>query len=86
MLKQGIDVLSSKSSFKDGWSLPGARFPNFIDYCGIVTTLFLGISTVESYFSILRWEKDGYCKALSDFELEGILQSKQYFFIQQLLH
>jgi hypothetical protein len=41
---------------------------------------------VESDFFVLRWEKDKYRKALSDFGLEGVLQSKQYMFIQQLLH
>jgi hypothetical protein len=48
--------------------------------------LFLGTNTVESNFSILCWEKDRYRKALSNFRLEGVLQSKQYLFIQQLLH
>jgi hypothetical protein len=52
--KQGIDVLTGKSSFFEGWSLFGARFPNLIDYCGIVTTLFFGTSIVESNFSMLR--------------------------------
>jgi len=82
MLKHGIDVLSSKSSFKDGWNLLGTRFPNLMDYYGVVVTLFLGTNIVESDFSILRWEKDEYHKMLSDFRLEGILQSKQYFFIK----
>jgi hypothetical protein len=53
VLKQGIDALFGKSSFKDGWSLLGARFPNLMDYCGLVAMLFLGSSTVESDFSIL---------------------------------
>ncbi|KAH9554008.1 hypothetical protein CY35_08G042000 [Sphagnum magellanicum] len=86
VLKQGIDALFGKSSFKDGWSLLGIQFPNLMDYYGVVATLFPGTSTVESNFSVLRWEKDGYHKALLDFGLEGVLQSKQYFFIQQLLH
>jgi hypothetical protein len=32
VLKHGIDALSSKSNFKDGWSLLAARFPNLMDY------------------------------------------------------
>jgi hypothetical protein len=86
MLKQGVDALFGKSSFKDGWSLLGAWFPNLMDYCGVVAMLFPITSTVESDFSVMCWEKDEYRKVLSDFTLEGILQSKQYFFIQQLLH
>jgi hypothetical protein len=85
VLKQGIDALTGKSSFVEGWSLLGACFPNLIDYCGIVVTLFLGTSTLESDFSVLRWEKDELCKALSDFGLEGVLQTKQYLVIEQLL-
>ncbi len=79
-------MLFGKSSFKDGWNLLGAQFPNLMDYCGVVVTLFPGTSMVESDFFVLRWEKDRYCKALSNIGLEGVLQSKQYFFIQQLLH
>jgi hypothetical protein len=82
MLKQGIDVLSSKLSFKDGWNLLGIRFPNLMDYYGVVVMLFPEINIVESNFSVLRWEKDEYRKALSDFGLEDVLQTKQYFFIQ----
>jgi hypothetical protein len=69
MLKQGIDALSGKSSFKDGWSLLGVRFPNLMDYYGVVATLFLGTSTVELDFSVLRWEKDKYSKALLDWKV-----------------
>ncbi len=58
VLKQGIDALFGKSSFKDGWSLLGIQFPNLMDYYGVVATLFPGTSTVESNFSVLRWEKD----------------------------
>jgi len=42
-------------------------------YCGVVMMLFLGTSTIESYFFVLHWEKDGYRKALLNFGLEGVL-------------
>ncbi|KAI2506193.1 hypothetical protein MHU86_8228 [Fragilaria crotonensis] len=83
VLKEGIDSLSSRSCFKDGWSLLGCRLPNLMEYCGVVATLFPGTSTVESDFSILRWEKDCFRKGLSDFGLEGVLQAKQFLFIEQ---
>jgi hypothetical protein len=76
VLKQSIDALSSQSAFKDGWSLLNRRFLNLMEFCGVIATLFLGISTVESDFSILRWEKDAFRKSLSDFGLEGVLQAK----------
>jgi hypothetical protein len=82
-LKEGIDSLSGRSSFQDGWSLLSSRLPNLMGYCGVVATLFPGTSTVESDFSILRWEKDCFRKGLSDFGLEGVLQAKQFLFIEQ---
>jgi hypothetical protein len=38
---------------------------------------------VEFDFSILRWEKDAFRKSLSNFGLEGVLQAKQWMFIEQ---
>ena len=38
LLKEGIDSLSSRSCFKDGWSLLGSRLPNLMEYCGVVAT------------------------------------------------
>jgi hypothetical protein len=73
MLKDGIDSLSSSSSFKDGWSLLGVQFLNLMEYCGVIATLFLGTNTVESDFSILRWEKDLFHKRLSNFGLKGVM-------------
>ncbi|KAH9574029.1 hypothetical protein CY35_01G033500 [Sphagnum magellanicum] len=86
VLKDGIDSLSNSSSFKDGWSLLGAQFPNLMEYCGVIATLFPGTSTVESDFSILRWEKDLFRKRLSNFGLEGVMQAKQFLFIEQFQH
>jgi hypothetical protein len=86
MLKDDIDSLSNSSSFKDGWSLLGARFPNLMEYCDVVATLFPGTSTIESNFLILRWEKDLFCKRLLNFELEGVMQAKQFLFIEQFQH
>jgi len=53
-----------------------------MEFCGVIATLFPGTSTIESDFSILRWEKDAFRKSLSDFGLEGMLQAKQWMFIE----
>jgi hypothetical protein len=73
MLKDDIDSLSSSSSFKDGWSLLGAQFPNPMEYCGVVATLFPGTITVKFDFSIMCWEKYLFHKSLSNFGLEGVM-------------
>jgi hypothetical protein len=39
VLKQGIDSLSFRLLFKDGWSLPGSPLPTQMDPCGVVATL-----------------------------------------------
>jgi hypothetical protein len=57
-----------------------------MEYCGVVATLFPGTSSVESDFSILRWEKDLFPKRLSNFGLEGVMQAKQFLFIEQFQH
>jgi hypothetical protein len=77
VLKESINALSSQSAFKDGSSLLGRRFANLFEFCGGIATLCPGTSTVESDFSVLRWEKDAFRKSLSDFGLEGVLQAKQ---------
>lgn len=84
VLKQGIDVLTGKSSFVEGWSLLGTHFPNLLDYCASVVTLFTRTSAIEFDFFVLCWEKYEFCKALFNFGLERILQMKQYLFIEQL--
>jgi hypothetical protein len=54
-----------------------------MELCGVIMTLFPGTSTVESDFSILRWEKDAFRESLLDFGSEGVLQAKQWLFIKQ---
>ncbi|CAK9231587.1 unnamed protein product [Sphagnum troendelagicum] len=71
-----IDALCSQLAFMDGWSLFGCRFPNLMELCGVIVTLFPGTNTVESNFLIMCWEKDAFRKSLSDFGLEGVLQAK----------
>jgi hypothetical protein len=86
VLKDGINSLSNSLSFKDGWSLFGARFPNLMEYCGVVAMFFPGTSIVESDFFIMRWEKDLFRKRLSNFRLEGVMHAIQFLFIEQFQH
>jgi len=86
MLKDDINSLSNSSSFKDGWSLLGARFPNLMEYCGVVAMFFPRTTTVESDFFIMCWEKDLFHNRLLNFGLEGVMQAKQFLFIEQFQH
>ncbi|KAI2493008.1 hypothetical protein MHU86_2095 [Fragilaria crotonensis] len=85
VVKQAIDSLRPTCSFEENWRVLGnASFPNLIEFCGVIATLFPGTCTVESDFSILRWEKDDFRKSLSDFGLQAVLQTKQYRAIQEM--
>jgi hypothetical protein len=75
------------NSFNEAWSvLNQDGLQDLSDFCGGIATLFPGMCTVESDFSVLRWEKDAasFRKQISDFGLESILQSKQFPKIQNL--
>ena len=54
------------------------RFKHLKLFCGGLATAFPGTSTVESDFSVVKWEKDDCRIALRDFSLEGILHAKQF--------
>ena len=42
-------------------------------------TMFSGTATVESDFLLINGEENDFCSNLTDFSIEGILYSKQYF-------
>ena len=87
LLKQAIDSCPEgrAASFAEAWSVIQSNgFQHLNAFCGGIATLFPGTCTVESDFSVLRWEKDSFRKSLSDFGLEAVLQSKQFLAIQQL--
>jgi hypothetical protein len=41
--------------------------------------MFSGTATVESDFLLINGEENDFCSNLTDFSIEGILYSKQYF-------
>lgn len=84
VLRTGIDSCDGRTSFDSAWKLLAPQYPDLVDYCGGIATVFPGTATVESDFSILRWEKDSFRKSLSNFGLEGVMQAKQYFLLESL--
>ncbi|KAI2502195.1 hypothetical protein MHU86_12247 [Fragilaria crotonensis] len=68
------------TSFAEAWApFDSKRFDPLKLFFGGLATIFPGTATVESDFSLINWEKDDYHSSLTDFSLEGILHSKQYF-------
>jgi hypothetical protein len=73
-----LDACGPHTSFDEGWKLTQDRFCSLREFCGGLVTTFPGTSTVESDFSIVKWEKDVGRASLTDFSLEGILHAKQF--------
>jgi hypothetical protein len=68
---------NGKSSFSDKWRCFEHKFPKLVAFCGGLSSVFPGTSTVESDFSVIGWEKNAYRFNLTDLSLEGILHTKQ---------
>ncbi|KAH6577118.1 hypothetical protein BASA50_010582 [Batrachochytrium salamandrivorans] len=83
--KDAIDQCDNfKTDFKEAWSLTNGRFPMLSLFCGGLASAFPNISTVESDFSLLRYEKDNTRKCLTDFSLDGIFHCKQWMDVRNL--
>ena len=59
-LKSTLDSLNKDSTFDESWGVVKDRFKHLQRFCGRVATVFPGTSQVESDFSILKNEKDGF--------------------------
>jgi hypothetical protein len=46
-------------------------------FCGGLANAFTNITSVESYFSILKWEKNDFRLSMMNLTLEGIFYAKQ---------
>ena len=88
VLKQGMDAPTKESNSTDRWSLFGASFSNLIDYCAIVATSFPRTSTLEPNFlffsSYVRRKRFSVERCMISI-WKGVMQTKQYLMIQQLL-
>ncbi len=74
-----VETEKHSSSFSEAWAPFDKQFAPLKQFFGGLATVFPGTATVESNFSLINWEKDDYRSSLTDFSLEGILHSKQYF-------
>jgi hypothetical protein len=67
------------ANFSDAWKTVAIkdRFPELMEFFGGLITPFPNTTTVQSDFSILKWEKDIHRSNLTPFSLEGILHCRQ---------
>ena len=82
--KKSLEGCDDTTEFKDSWSCCSSRFPILRDFCGGLATVFPGTATVESDFSIVKYVKNDFRTALTDFSLEGILHTKQFRLLQAI--
>jgi hypothetical protein len=85
ILRNAIDNHDTKMTFNDAWACAPGRFERLCLFCGGLATVFTNTTSVESDFSILKWELNDNRTALVYLLLEDIFQAKQQVFLQTLL-
>jgi hypothetical protein len=58
--------------------LYGEKFTLLRDFAAGFASVFPPIATVDSDFSVFKWEENKFRSALTDISLEGILHYRQY--------
>jgi hypothetical protein len=67
------------TGFNQAWDmLSSVTYGRLRQFVGGLATVLANTTSIESDFSILKWEKDEYRTCLMDISLEGIFQSKQF--------
>jgi hypothetical protein len=84
-LKACLNNSTDGSKFADVWHMLGEKFTPLRDFAGGLATVSPSTATVESDFSLIKWEKNKFRSAPTDFSLEGILHYKQYEAIQSII-
>jgi hypothetical protein len=72
-----IDRQDHTTFFNTGWDVLKGRFEHLRMFCSGLANAFANITSVESDFSILKWEKDDFRQSMMNLTLEGIFQAKQ---------
>ena len=67
-----------KTMFNAAWDDVGHRFLRLRNFVGGLASAFANTSTIESDFSILKWEMDEFRSSMTNLSLKGIFQSKQH--------
>ena len=79
-LKAALGALPAAATFEDSWSIPSlaGRFDHLRDFTGGLASPFPHTATVESDFSIVKWETDGARTQMEHYSLEEIMQCKEH--------
>jgi hypothetical protein len=77
-VKSSIDRFDDSAAYCDAWIGLQNTYPLLERFVGGLATILPGTSTVESDFSVVKYEKNDNRMSLTYANLEGILQAKQY--------
>jgi hypothetical protein len=86
VLRGIIDKHNDMTTFNDAWDCVLGQFEHLRSFCDGLATVLANTTSIESDFSILKWEMDDNRIALMHLSLEGIFQAKQCLTMQTLLH
>jgi hypothetical protein len=76
-IEQIIDSYKHTLSFNEAWDKINVPFNWLRQFYGGLGMAFPNTTSIESDFSILKWEKDDNRSSMTDLTLEGIFQCKQ---------
>jgi hypothetical protein len=72
-VKAALDKHNEKTFFNEAWDCLKGRFMQLHQLCGGLATMFPNTTSVESDFSIIKWEKND---SLTNLSLVGIMHAK----------
>ena len=87
LLKLAIERLPLDATFKASWSISrlGGRFNHLKEFAGGLASPFPHTATVESDFSIVKYETDNVRGRLENYSLEGIMQCKEHIRMKSIM-
>ncbi|ETP11014.1 hypothetical protein F441_13440 [Phytophthora nicotianae CJ01A1] len=82
-VRSALDKEDYNTSFNDGWDIleeavKPKTYSHLRQFCCGLATVFANTASVESDFSVLKWELNDRRTALTSLALEGIFQAKQF--------
>jgi len=77
-VKAALDKHDEKTFFNEAWDCLKGHFMQLHQLCGGLATAFPNTTSVESDFSIVKWEKNDSRSSLTSLSLAGIMHAKQF--------
>jgi hypothetical protein len=79
-----FDTHNESTLFKVAWDSVKGRFKTLRQLCGGLATAFSNATSVDSDFSLMKWEKDEHRTSLTSLAFAGIMHAKQFEVLNSL--